>query len=103
VEEEELRIDVLGQMGMRTSEDCVVFESVARRDGYVQRDVDNKTLTAGDKEVGGIWEGLPERLRTCFDVDAAARTVSEIFPVSTYSSTLRFSILFNSARFLTSG
>lgn len=77
----ELNIDILIQLGMRRSEDCIVFETVARRDGYVQRDVDDKELPPGDTEPGGIWEGLPEKLATSFDIDSAAQKVTKSHPV----------------------
>ena len=82
----ELQIDILVQLGMRRSEDCIVFETIARRDGYIQRDVDDKELPLGDTEPGGIWEGLPEELSTSFDVDAAAQTVTKSYPVSSPDS-----------------
>lgn len=77
----EAPIDILVQLGMRRSEDCIVFETVARREGYIQRDVNDKELPPGDTEPGGIWEGLPEKLSTSFDVDAAAQDVKRLYPV----------------------
>ena len=69
-------------MGMRRSADCIVFKTVLRRNGYVQRDVDDKALPPGDAERGVIWEGLPEKLVASFEVDAAAQKVNKTFPVS---------------------
>jgi hypothetical protein len=68
----ELQIDILVQMGMRRSADCIVFETVARRDSDVQRDIDDELLPAGDIEPGEIWEGLLEKLATSLDVDAGS-------------------------------
>ncbi|KAJ4353397.1 uncharacterized protein N0V89_005126 [Didymosphaeria variabile] len=84
----ELRIDILVQLGMRRSEDCIVFETVAWRDGYVQLDVDDKTLPPGDVEHGGIWEGLPEKLATCFSISKLQRNrwIKRFRQVSTCSS-----------------
>ena len=78
----ELPIDIVLQMGMSRSADSTVFETIARRDGYVQRDVDDRLLPPGDAKPGGIWEGLPFKLATTFDMEAAAQEVRKSCPAS---------------------
>jgi len=79
---ESLQIDLLVQLGMRRSTDSICFETVARRGGYVQPDVDGKYLPPGDADQGGIWEGFPEDWRPSLDIAAAGKRVMEELPAS---------------------
>lgn len=57
-------------------------ESIARRDVYRGIDDEGQMFPPGQVGLGGIWEGLPETLSPCFDVDKAAEAIAKEHPVS---------------------
>ncbi|KIW79479.1 hypothetical protein Z517_06091 [Fonsecaea pedrosoi CBS 271.37] len=55
-------------------------ESIARQDIYKGVDDESQTFPPGQLGPGGLWEGLPETLSPCFDVDKAAEMVAREHP-----------------------
>ena len=69
-------------LGMRQSEDCICFETKARRDQLNFKGLDDQYLPARYNDPNGEWEGLPAILEPELDISSAAERGAKRFPVS---------------------
>lgn len=67
------KIDYALHIGMASGRKFYSIERRGHRDGYGMRDVDGELLRDFERRMreghDWIWDGLPEELESCFDVD----------------------------------
>lgn len=78
-----VQVQLMVNMGMRTSEPNYCFEIVARRDGYVHPDNCGAPPEPDYYKHGGRFDGSPAELRPDLDIEGAEKKAHAAMPVCT--------------------